>query len=500
VVKDVPEAIEGVNGCTLASYGDTAVNGFGSEFVGVDLKDKRLDKRAIQTAESLGQACAASIPAATDGRAEMTAVYRFCDNPKVTPVALMAPHRRSTVERVGQCDVVLLVQDTTEMDVTRPSQQVEGAGPLTHNSRRGSYYHPLIAFDADGLALGTVWNKHWVRESIRTDRTAAEKREDVRSKPIEEKESIRWIEGVRAALDVAQECPQTQCIVISDSESDIYELLAEPRETKHGRDLNLIVRASGDRNVADPEGKLLSRVRSSPALYRSTVDVKKRTAKTNVKQTTPRKRSRDARIADVEIRAASVLIKSPRNGVKRPSVPYNVVLVEEMSPPEGQVPIQWMLITSLPIDTSEDVKRIVHYYCGRWQIEIYFRTLKSGCRIQERYFETMPRLTNCLALYSVIAWKILYLCRLGQQCPELSCDIVFSDSEWKAVYTVARRSRTPDTPPTINEMIRLIASLGGYVMRRKTHPGTQTLWIGLQRAYDLARAWDTFGPGSKPLT
>jgi len=475
-----------------------ASNGFAMEFEGVDLNDKRLNKRLLRTAESLGQSCATSIPAATDGRAEMEAVYRFFDNPKVTPERIMAPHRRATVERIGRCDVAILAQDTTELDVTRPSQQVEGAGPLTHDSRRGSYYHPLMAFDRGGLALGTVWSKHWARESIHTDRTVSEKRKDTRSKPIEEKESFRWVEGVRAGLKVARECPQTQCIVVSDSESDIYEVLAEPRENESGHDLEIIVRAKGDRNIMDEEEKLLARVRSTSCLYRTTVDVSKRKASMKVKERRSRTRSREARIAEVEVRAVDAMIKSPRNGPRRPSLPYNIVLIEETAPPEGQDPIQWMLITSLPIDSIDDVEHIVSCYSVRWQIEIYFRTLKSGCRVQERYFQTMPRLANCLALYSVIAWKILYLCRLGQMCPELPCDIVFTASEWKAVYTVAKKSSAPRTPPTINEMIRLIASLGGYVIRNRTRPGTQTLWIGLQRAYDLARAWDTFGPEAKP--
>jgi hypothetical protein len=471
-------------------------NGFGVEFVGVQLKDKRLNQRACRIAESLGRSCSASIPAATDGRAEMEAVYRFFSNRKVTPEALMAPHRAATLERIGQCEVVLLVQDTTEVDVTRPSQQVKGAGPLSSESRRGGFFHPLVAF-SDELALGIVWSKSWEREAIQTNRSPEEKRKETRSKPIEEKESIRWVEGVRAAREVARKCPQAQCIAVSDSESDIYEVLAEPRGNEVGRDLELIVRAAGDRNVTDPGGTLLSRLRSTPCLFRLSLDVSQRKAKTNAKNLPPRKRSRDARTALVEVRATSVTIRSPRNTAHRPSLPYNAVLVEEVSPPEGEVPIQWLLITSLPIDTLEQVREVLNHYCNRWPIETYFRTLKSGCRVQQRYFETMPRLENCLAIYSVIAWKILYLCGLGEQCPELPCDVVFNESEWKAVYTVAKQLPPPGQPPTINEMIRLIASLGGYVTRRKTRPGTQTLWIGLQRAYDLARGWDTFGPGAK---
>ena len=173
----------------------------------------------------------------------------------------------------------------------------------------------------------------------------------------------------------------------------------------------------------------------------------------------------------------------------------NVVLVEETNPPHGATPIQWLLITTLPIDDPEQVQQIVSYYSVRWQIEIYFRTMKSGCRIEDRKFETLDRLLNCVAVYSIVAWKIMYLCRLGRECPDLDCDIIFEPSEWKSVCMTVCHEDPPSTAPTLNEMIRMIATLGGYVNRRSTQPGPQTLWLGLQRVHDLSTAWETFGPG-----
>jgi hypothetical protein len=132
----------------------------------------------------------------------------------------------------------------------------------------------------------------------------------------------------------------------------------------------------------------------------------------------------------------------------------------------------------------------------RWQIEIYFRTLKSGCRVEERYFERYTRLENCFAIYAIIAWRIMYLCRLSEDCPEMSCEVIFSPSEWKPVVMAVTRQQ-PTTPPTLNEIVKMIASLGGYVIRAKTKPGTQTLWLGLQRVNDLCMAWELFGPDSR---
>ncbi len=151
----------------------------------------------------------------------------------------------------------------------------------------------------------------------------------------------------------------------------------------------------------------------------------------------------------------------------------------------------------LSINTTEQVQQIVEHYCVRWQIEVYFRTLKSGCRVEERQFETLPRIENCLAVYTMVAWRVMYLCCLGRECPDLSCEAVLTPSEWKSVYRVKHRGKElPSEPPRLNEMIRRIASLGGYVIRPKTHPGTQTLWKGLQQTHFLAMAWDAFGPES----
>jgi hypothetical protein len=203
-------------------------------------------------------------------------------------------------------------------------------------------------------------------------------------------------------------------------------------------------------------------------------------------------------MAEVEIRATTVTLRPPyRPDRKLPEVTVNVVLVEEPNPPAGQPPIQWVLITTLPIETPEQIQTIVRYYCIRWQIEVYFRTLKSGCRIESRYFERLGRLMNCVAMYSIVAWKVLYLCRLSRECPDLDCEVVFEPSEWQAVFTTLRNEPLPSQPPRLNEMVRMVASLGGYVIRKSTHPGTQTLWLGLQRVHDLSTAWETFGPASR---
>ena len=223
------------------------------EVCGADIGDERLNRRLVKIVEELGAQPNLNIPAATDGRAEMEGAYRFFDNDKVSPEKIRQPHVAATIERIAQCDMALLVQDTTELDLTRPSQQVRGAGPMDCESRLGAFHHPLMAFNIDGVALGTVWQKTWTRDKIETDLTKAEKSKKRKDTPIEDKESFRWIEGQRAARAVAAVCPNTQCVCVSDSESDIYELFSEPRTTTADdseslhRPLELVVRACQDR-------------------------------------------------------------------------------------------------------------------------------------------------------------------------------------------------------------------------------------------------------------
>jgi len=464
------------------------------EVRGAALGDQRLTKRLGKVIEELGAKPTMSVPAATRGRAEMEAAYRFFDNDKVSPERILQPHIEATRERISQAEIALLVQDTTDIDLTRPNQQVKGAGPLEYDTRRGVFFHPLLAFNSHGLPLGVAWQKSWTRNKIKKKRTKKERDDWHRKTPIEGKESFRWLEGMRAARDIAEACPWTTCVCIADSDADVYELFCESRSTSMG-EMHFLVRACQNRITRDPHTNLLDATRDTPCLFQCSVNVRARTAKL-VTETRKRQETRGARIAELEVRATTVTVRPPYRpkGRKLAEVTLNVVLAEELNPPDGATPIQWLLVTTLPIDNLEQVQQIVSYYSTRWQIEIYFRTLKSGCRIEDRQFETLDRILNCLAVYSIIAWKIMYLCRLGRECPDLDCEIIFEPSEWKSVYMTVRQQDPPSDPPSLNEMIRMIASLGGYVIRRSTQPGTQTLWFGLQRVHDLSTAWETFGP------
>ena len=348
---------------------------------------------------------------------------------------------------------------------------------------------------------------HWVRYRCRTGRVqrSISQRRKIRKTTSErrflskKRKAFAGSKGYARLENVAEQCPNTKIVVVADSEADIYELFAEERSTSHQRGVELIVRGCHDRCTDSEHGKILATVRASGPKYDCQVKVGARKAKIST-EARARRTSRKPRMANCQVFACSVMLQPPgRTGIKLPPVKLNVVLVEEQDPPEGEEPIQWILVTTLPVDSETDIRNVVKYYCLRWQIEIFFKTLKSGCRIEERRFETLEREMNCVAIYIIVAWRIMLMCHLGRECPDMTCEAVFETSEWQAIYKVTQRKDPPSTPPTLNEMIRMVATLGGFIDRKRNEPGTQTLWIGMQRMYDIANCWEIFGPGKRLL-
>lgn len=472
------------------------------------MHDKRLDARLKEVLSQLSERSTASIPAACGGFDEMAAAYRFFDNPRVTPEKILAPHRDATLERMRPQKRVILVQDTTEIDLTRPATQVRGAGPLADGGRRGAFLHLLHAFDADCTPLGTVHAHLWARDDS-SDATkasdASPERKNHKQTPFEDKESRRWVDTFREADRAARETG-TAVICVADSEADIYELLLEGQRDSCAADW--IVRACQDRrllrNSAENSGEtpaaqlLYAQAAQSEVLFTKSISLRAREPKVSC-ETRSRRQARVSRQAEVAVRASRVTLRPPwRCDQKLPPVEVQVVLVREIEPPPGEEPIEWLLLTSLPIDTLEQVQAIVHDYCVRWMVELFFRTLKSGCRAEERRFETLDRQLNCLAIYLISAWRTLYVCRLGRSFPDIDCEAVFDPAEWKAVYRIVKNQMPPRQPPRLQDMVRMVAQLGGYVNKpRADEPGPQTVWLGLQRAHDFALCWQMFGPDVK---
>jgi hypothetical protein len=369
---------------------------------------------------------------------------------------------------------------------------------LDDGARWGTLLHPLQAFTPDGTPLGTLHARTWVRDEA-DERCASMSRGQRAATPIEEKESYRWVDTLRRAGEEAQRCPATQLVCLADSEADIYELLAEA--TAQPQRVDWIVRACQNRALQWEDGQetgekyVREHVLAQPVLFTHTIQVRGRKAKVAC-ESRGRRQPRQSRQAELAVRAGRVTLRPPwRSDRQLPAVSVNVVLVCEVDPPEGDVAVEWLLLTSLPVDEVDQVRQVIQYYCVRWMIEVFFRVLKSGCRVEERRFEQLDRMLACLAVYLIVAWRTLYVCRLGRGCPDISCEAVFEPAEWKSVWRVVCRTDPPEVPPPLGEMVRLVAQLGGYVNRKSGDPpGPQTIWLGMQRMHDFALCWRQFGP------
>jgi hypothetical protein len=455
------------------------------EFATLDLNDLRLDRRARLILKRFASKPSLSIPAACDGQeAEREAAYRFFANDKVDDYEILRAHRQATIQRMTAVPVVLLVQDTTEFDYTRPNEVVLDAGPLTYESQIGFHTHAQVAFTPQRLCLGTIDANTWGR-----DPDEFGKRLQQHAKvAIQDKESYRWVLGYERACEVAAQVPNTQVISIGDAENDIYECFSAALSTEHARPADWIIRACQlDRCLAANEEhhQLVQALQVRRPLGTFVMQISKKTG-------------RRARTATMEVRSASVTLHRPQRpaaGPRLPEVLINVVWVRETKPPAGEEAVEWMLLTSLPVDTFEQACLVADYYACRWQIEIYFKVLKSGCQVEKLQLETADRIKACLAMYMIVAWRVLYATMLGRECPELSCEVIFSEAEWKSVWTVQQQEPLPKQAPSLGVFLKLVGQLGGHTGQRWDGPlGPKRLWIGLQRTTDFGHAWRLFGP------
>jgi len=185
----------------------------------------------------------------------------------------------------------------------------------------------------------------------------------------------------------------------------------------------------------------------------------------------------------VEIRYARVALTPPKEFASEGPIELWAVYVVEVEAPEGIRSLEWMLLSTVEVGSFEDAQERVEWYSGRWGIEVYHRTLKSGCRIEDRQLGTADRLESCLAVDMVVAWRVYHLTMLGRETPEVPCTVFFKDVEWKALCCYkSKTAKPPEHPPTLSEAIRMVASMGGHLGRKGDgFPGTQTLWRGLQR-------------------
>ena len=447
----------------------------------LDLSDKRLDSRFSLVMERLSERPTASIPAACKSWTETIGAYRFFQNDSVTPERILLPHRDASINRIREHNVVLMLQDTTELDFTGKND-IKGLGSLTYENRKGLLLHATIAITPERVCLGVI-DGQFLRENSAAKQIQIEHHHQ---RPIEEKESYRWVEGYRLCAEIAAQAPDTMVVMSGDRECDIYEVFEEAAQCSHRAEW--IVRSSQNRRL---DGEVDKSRRGIIKLWES---VEKTPELGRVEFTLPKSHQRKDKQVVASLKAKRLrLYPPPRKGRKLAVVEVSVIKLTEINPPKGEEPIEWIILTSLPVNTLEEAFTIIQWYACRWQIEIYFRILKSGCKVQELQLESADRIKPAVALYMIIAWRIFYYLMLGREYPNFPCNLVFEEEEWKSVYVIIKGKEPPQEAPQLGEMIDMIASLGGYLGRKHDGPpGPKTLWLGFQRMADFALAWRMF--------
>lgn len=435
------------------------------EFGTVGLYDNRLKQRLYKIAQDFYGQPQAGIPEACGCKARTMGAYRLFHNPKVTMDVVLKAHKEATLERIKAERIVLAPQDSTTLNYsTHP--MTEGLGPIrnTDDTFMGLLLHDTLAFTEEGTPLGILDAQCWARDP--QDRGKRYRRHDL---PIEQKESMKWLRSFRKVAELQKLCPDTLLVSIGDRESDLYELFVEAVQDSGGP--GLLVRAEKSRNRKVEEQFLWE--------FMSRRDVAG-----SLKIHVPRRGFRKARDAWVDLRFAEVELKAPSRSGSVPAVRvWAVYILEQASDERVDSPIEWMLLTTVEVKTFEAAQRRVEWYSGRWGIEVYHRTLKSGCRIKDRQLGTADRLETCLGIDMVVAWRIYHLTMLGRETPELPCTVFFKDIEWKALCCYVKKTPVaPQTPPSLREAMFMVGAIGGHLGRKSDgFPGTQTLWRGLQR-------------------
>ena len=442
------------------------------EFGRAELGDVRLNKRLISLARDFYAQPLANIPQACGSRAKTKAAYRFFDNEQTTMEQILKSHYEATAKRIEKHPLVLAVQDTTSLNYSA-HPATENIGPIgsSPDGAIGLLVHDTMAFSVDGTPLGLIDVQSWARDP--EDFGKKSRRHEL---PIEDKESYKWHKSFTAAAKVQKKTPNTRVVSVGDREADIYELFVEATKEETGADL--LVRAKHNRLLAAEQGPLWKKMTGLPVQGVEELKV-------------ARQGNRQARVARMEIRFAPVKLKPPKRKPGLGPVAVWAVLAKEEDVPSGVKPLEWMLLTTVEVGTIYDATEKLEWYALRWGIEVYHRTLKSGCKIENRQLGHADRIESCLAIDMVVAWRIYHLTKLGREMPDVPCTVFFEEEEWKAITVyVTREPKPPDRPPTLREAIRLVATLGGFLGRKGDgEPGTQTLWLGLQRLDDITDMW-----------
>ena len=429
------------------------------QFGSCELGDVRRTRRAVMIAAQFATSPDASTPAQIELWPDLKAAYRLFSQKSATFTALAEPHWQNT-RRLAQ-GVCLLISDTMETDFGI-HRQVQGLGPTGDGGGRGFMLHSSLMVQAETLdVVGMAAQEIFYR------RPTGRAKENSYARTQRARESEVW---GRVIDMVGRPNPGVKYLHVCDRGADNLEVFCHCREQKAG----WVIRATQlKRIVKTPAGrriKLQEWLAEQPVLGTYEVSVRA-TAK------------EAARTAHMEVRAASVVLITPRR--KTPYLrrigPQHitewVVEAREIDPPAGATPVRWVLHTSETVCTFEDAWRILGYYEARWLIEEYHKCLKTGCRLESRLYETAARLESVAGILSVLAVRLLQLKSVARDQPDLPAERVVPKA-WLEMLRALRKAKIK----SVREFFRHLAGLGGFLMRKGDgEPGWITLWRGLDK-------------------
>lgn len=477
-----------------------------TELEGLNLGDRRLNARASSMAEAIAREPSLSLPKIFGDGAALEATYRFLGNEEVHFEDLLHPHIEQTVARIQESSgTVLIVHDTSEFKFGGEYRR-EGLGWLP-NGGQGFFAHLSLAASYDEKTdgrdpLGIVAVQTIFRETPKRSSSSAG-----------EAESKRWPHGIELAEAVV--AGRNSVVHVADRESDAYEVLS----LLDSKGLRFVLRSNHNRTTAkDGATKpLWDAVGEQPSLAMtleasisarrpSELGKESKTGKAAIKPACATGRTLSTRTSHPSRteRKAVLNVSVGTHTVRRPDahgrydhcpreITLNIVRVFEPSPPEGVEPIEWMLFTSEPISTSEEVTRIVNWYRARWIIEEYFKALKTGGAFEKLQLEGRTSILNALALYVPIAWQLLRLRSLARSDPGRPASAALTQLQLLALRALSKKPLPPE--PTVQDALLAIAGIGGH-LKRNGPPG----WIVLARGFhDVLVAEAAFeGAGVSP--
>lgn len=429
------------------------------EFSGIDFGDKRRDNRFIDIINNISNQPGSSIPRQNRDWYNTKATYEFYKNEQVSLSALKKTLMSYGARQVEDEMKLLIIHDISNISFN--DLQAEGLGYLDNKEGRGILCYSSLAATPEGLPLSLLYQHTWIRPLEELGKSAERKRRN-----FEDKESYRWHEGMREVNDLLGGAVHK--IHIADREADVYELFFHAYESN----TDLLIRARHNRKVVG-ESPVWNLVAEQPQAASITLEVPDPTGKKH-------------RSVKAEVRYQQVKILRPINSENQyESVTLNAIEIKE-TPDKGMRTediIHWKLLTTLEVQTVNDVLQYIKWYTYRWLIERFHYVLKSGTKIEELQLAQAPSLQKAIAVYSIAAFRIMQLVYQSRHHPNVTCEVILTSTQWKTLYIlIHRKKEIPIQPPTLYQAVMWIGRLGGHLGRKSDGPpGLKTVWLGYQK-------------------